>query len=101
MKMSNAPKSKKFRNNYLFDYLKNILTTKSMNVYNKHLEDDFEMSYQPYMINNYLSMSTNAKVRQIIFDNQLSLDRMEKKNHYLFLIKAIPKQFNSFIKYIK
>lgn len=40
-----AMAEKKFRNNYLFDYLKNILTTKSDDVFKKHLADDFEMSY--------------------------------------------------------
>lgn len=40
-----APKAKKFKNNYLFDYLKNILTTKSEEVFQKHLLDDFEASY--------------------------------------------------------
>lgn len=38
-------KQKKFRNNYLFDYLKNILTLKSMETYEAHLKDDFEGSY--------------------------------------------------------
>jgi len=60
---------KKFRNNYLFDYLKNILTTKSMSVYEAHLKDDFEGSYQPFMVNNYLSMSLNHSVRQVVFEN--------------------------------
>lgn len=92
---------KKFRNNYLFDYLKNILTTKSEEVFRKHLEDDFEQSYQPYMVNAYLSMSLNPAVRQVIFDNQLSLDRMTNKDHYRFLLGAIPRQMNSFIKYVR
>lgn len=94
-------KQKKFRNNYLFDYLKNILTLKSMETYEAHLKDDFEGSYQPFMINNYLSMSLNAHVRQVVFDNQLFLDRMSKKDHYLFLLKSVPRQQNSFIKYVR
>ena len=36
---------KKFRNNYLFDYLRNILVEKSMDLFEKHLADDFEASY--------------------------------------------------------
>lgn len=94
-------KQKKFRNNYLFEYLKNILTTKSNEVFQKHLQDDFEASYQPYMINSYLSMSPNDQVRQVIFDNQIYLDHMDKKTHYMTLIKMIPKQNSSFIRYIK
>lgn len=92
---------KKFRNNYLFDYLKNILTLKSKEMYEKHLADDFEGSYQPYMINNYLSMSLDPNVRNVIFENQLALDRMQKKDHYLFLLKTVPYQRNPFIKYVR
>jgi len=92
---------KKFRNNYLFDYLKNILTEKSMEKYYKHLEDDFELSYQPFMVNNYLSMSLNPAVRKVIFNYQLSLDRMDNKTHYLFLLKTVPRQETSFIKYVR
>lgn len=40
-----AKPQKKFRNNYLFEYLKNILTTKSEATFKKHLSDDFEQSY--------------------------------------------------------
>ena len=92
---------KKFRNNYLFDYLKNILTLKSKTMYENHLKDDFEGSYQPYMINNYVSMSLDTKVCDVIFENQISLDRMQKKDHYFFLLKAVPRQQKSLIRYIR
>lgn len=42
---STTKTQKKFRNNYLFEYLKNILTTKSEATFRKHLADDFEQSY--------------------------------------------------------
>lgn len=53
------------------------------------------------MINSYLSMSLDPKVRKVVFDNQLSLDRMSKKVHYMFLMKMVPYQRNTFIKYVR
>lgn len=94
---------KKYRNRNLFDYLGNILTEKSKEKTEAHISDpEFEPSFQPVVIMNYLSMSPDPKVRQIIMDRQLQLDRMtDKATFYRLLVKIIPKQRNPFIRYIK
>ena len=97
-----AEEVKKFRNNLLFEYLNNILKGKDWEKFESHVNSgDFISSYQPFMVSRYLSMSTNKKVRDIILNNQFTLDQMPNKQHYRFLMMSIPKQYSSFITYIK
>lgn len=85
----------------LFDVLANILTTKSLKLYNEHINSENFKDAAPFMIRRYLTMCNNAAVRQIVLDNYLTLERMPEKMLYMWLIKAIPKQNYSFIKYLK
>ena len=93
----------KFKNNYLFDYLENILKTKSDDLFEKHINDpDFESSFSPFMIIRYLSMSKAPTVRNIILENQLVFERfIGKRELYACLMAIIPRQNSSFIKYLK
>jgi hypothetical protein len=96
---------KKYQNKYIFEYLKNILTTKSMNIFKTHINDSESIkSFPSVVIMRYLSMSPDPNVRNIILKNQIFLERLDKTSHenfYKWCILNIPKQYNSFIKYIK
>ena len=92
-----------FKNNYLFEYLQNILKDKSEELYDKHIADcEFEASFSPFMILRYLSMHVNEEVREIVLENQRVLENFPGKAElYKYLFMIIPKQTNTFIKYIK
>lgn len=90
-----------FKSNMLFDVLGNILTTKSIELYEKHINADDFAAAAKFMILRYLSMCGNSIVRNIVIDNYISLERMPDKALYKWLIVNIPKQNNSFIRYIR
>jgi len=92
-----------FKNNYLFDYLRNIIQDKSISLYNAHVADcDFESSFSPFMVLRYLSMHKNKKVRDVVLEDQRILENFpEKAELYKYLLMAVPKQSTAFIKYIK
>ena len=103
--MSENGKTKKFQNNSLFDYLKNILVSKSYKTYEEHVnnKDEFR-SFPSIVVLRYLSMCQDVKVRSIVTDNQILLERLDKIDHrllYRWLIDNVPKQKTSFITYIK
>ena len=85
----------------LFDVLANILQTKSMDLYKLHIASENFKDAAPFMVRRYLTMSLNKEVRQIVLDNYLTLERMPDKIQYLWLIKAIPRQHSTFIRYIR
>ena len=86
----------------LFESLKNILTDKSVDIFKEHTQNDQKWkSFSKFIVLRYLTMSTNEKVRNIVLDNILTLDRMPPKQMYMWLINKIPRQSNSFIRYIK
>ena len=89
------------KSNMLFDVLANILKTKSIKLYNEHINSDFFKDAAPFMIRRYLTMHPNPSVQNIVLDNFLTLERMDDKHLYLWLIKAIPRQNTTFIKYLK
>ena len=91
-----------YGNNILFAALKNILQTKSEEVFLKHIElEDFDKQFPRFMVLRYLSMA-NSDVAKIILDNQITLERMPSdKALYRFLMEAVPRQSSGFIKYIK
>ena len=89
------------KSNMLFDVLANILQTKSIDLYNEHIASENFKDAAAFMIRRYLTMNLNPKVRQIVFDNYLTLERMPEKVQYLWLLKAIPKQNSTFIRYIR
>ena len=92
-----------FKNNYLFDYLQNIVQGKSEELYRKHIADcDFESSFSPFMVLRYLSMHKNEKVRAVILEYQRVLENFpDKAGLYKFLLYVIPKQSSAFIRYVK
>ena len=96
------PKPKKYKSTLLFDYLANILTEKSEKKFNYHVEsDEFPTSFEGFMVLKFLSMHKSPAVRNVIFANQIALERMNGRHLYRFLLQNVPKQYSPFIKYIK
>lgn len=92
----------KFKNNLLFDYLSNILTDKSLDLYKEHINDVDEFkSFPKFMILKYLTMSSSEEVRNHILFNYETLERMPNNILYKFLIMNIPRQKTKFIKFLK
>lgn len=89
------------RSNMLFDVLANILKTKSIELYKTHIASEDYKDASPFMIRKYLTMSTNPVVRQIVLDNYLALERMPETVQYLWLLKAIPRQSTTFIRFLR
>lgn len=78
-----------------FDILKDIITTKS----GKLIEDpDFKKSFNNFMICRYLSMDRRF-ADQIAQINKLQL-LLSSEEMYKYLVKVLPYQKSSFIKYI-
>lgn len=98
-------KKKKYQNTFIFEYLKNILTDKSIDIYNRHVNDKENFKSCPsVVIMRYLSMCPDRRVRDLITENQVYLERLDKISHrffYMWCIDNIPQQKSSFIKYIK
>lgn len=90
-----------FKSTMLFDVLKNILTTKSMNLYRKHISSVNFKDAAPFMVRRYLTMHTNSVIRDIMLDNFAALERMDERTLYLWLLEKIPKVNNSFIRYLR
>ena len=90
-----------FKSNMLFDVLGNILMTKSMSLYSKHIKSENFKDASKFMTLKYLSMSPSIQVRQIVLDNYMTLERMPEAILYKWLLTSIPKQSNSFIRYIR
>lgn len=85
----------------LFDVLANILSIKSNELYHKHIASESFKDAAPFMVRRYLTMSTNAATRDMVLDNYLQLERMPAEIQYLWLLKKIPRQKNTFIRYIR
>ena len=90
-----------YKSTMLFDVLKNILSTKSLDLYEKHITSENFKDASPFMVRRYLTMSYSNDVRQVVLDNYLTLERMPAEVQYKWLLKAVPKQKLSFIKYIR
>lgn len=89
------------RSNMLFDVLANILQTKSIELYREHISSENFKDASPFMVRRYLTMSTDSRVRSIVLDNYLVLERMPETIQYLWLLRAIPRQNSTFIRYIR
>lgn len=85
----------------LFDVLDNILRAKSIELAKQHIASESFKDAAPFMVRRYLTMSSNASVRQVVFDHFMSLERMPADVQYLWLLKAVPKQSSGFIRYLK
>ena len=95
-------KKKTFKNKNIFGYLANILCSKDVELYKRHvLEDGFDADFKKVVVLKYLSMSPDERVRRVIFENQIALDRMDCKLAYRYLMKVVPRQQSGFIRYIK
>lgn len=90
-----------FKSTMLFDVLKNILTTKSYELYEKHVIDPNFKDAAGFMIRRYLSMHPQEKIRDAVLSNYSSLERMDKKTLYLYLLSKIPRTTMTFIKYLR
>ena len=100
--MSKQENSKTFKNKNIFDYLGNILVSKNIKQYKEHIsQEGFYSDFKKIVVLRYLSMSNDVKVRNIILKNQMSLEQMDEKILYRYLIKTISRQSSKFIKYIK
>ena len=85
----------------LFDVLANILTEKSEETYVKHIAaDDFAVAAK-FMVLRYLTMSSSEAVRNVVLENYVVLERMEEKLLYKWLLRNVPRQRSSFIRYIR
>lgn len=89
------------KSNMLFDVLANILQTKSIELYKKHISSDDFKDAAAFMVRRYLTMCQAPVVRSIVLNNYLALERMPAEVQYLWLLKAIPKQRSTFIQYLK
>jgi len=90
-----------FKSNMLFDVLGNILSVKSIELFKQHVASENFKDAAKFMILRYLTMSQNPSVRNIVIDNYITLERMPETILYKWLLTNIPKQNNSFIRYIK
>ena len=90
-----------FKSTMLFDVLKNILTTKSEELYKKHISSMNFKDAAGFMVRRYLTMHPNSAIRSIVLDNYQVLERMDDKVLYLWLLKKIPQTKTSFIKYLR
>lgn len=91
-----------FKSQLIFAVLSNILKEKSFKIYNEHISNDNEwQTVSKFVLLRYLSMCYNEKVREIVLDNYLTLERMPEKTLYKWLLIKIPQQKTGFIKYIK
>lgn len=89
------------KSNMLFDVLANILHGKSMKLYREHIASDSFKDAAAFMVRRYLTMSTNAAVREVVLSHYLQLERMPDTVQYLWLLRAVPKQNSTFIRYIR
>ena len=90
-----------FKSNMLFDVLANILSTKSIGLYEVHISSENFKDAAAFMVRKYLSMCSNSKVRDVVLNNYLTLERMPDNVQYLWLLRAVPKQNSTFIRYIR
>jgi hypothetical protein len=66
-----------------------------------YLADNFDKIFSPYILCRYISMRTNLIEYANILNIIQSTSKLSKKQFYLLAYNLIPKQTNSFIKYIK
>lgn len=87
----------------IFDILENIIKTKSNDLYNNHIKsNDFEKTYNLYMIIKWLSMNTNKSILSKLTEYQSIMENIiDKDLHYKLLLKIIPQNKNIFLKYVK
>ena len=90
-----------YKSTILFDVLENILTEKSEDTYAKHIVADDFAAAAKFMVLRYLTLSTCEEVRNVVLENYIVLEHMEEKLLYKWLLRNVPRQRCSFIKYIR
>lgn len=80
----------------LFDCLKDIITKKSGTL---HTQDGFKKAWSNYMIIRYLSM--DSRFIAISAEMNKFSETLTSEQMYRFLVKMVPYDKSSFIKYIK
>lgn len=90
-----------FKSNMLFDVLANILISKSYELYKEHIASAYFKDAAKFMLLRYLSMHSNPIVRNVVIKHYFTLEKMPEAVLYLWLLKTIPKQNSSFIRYLK
>lgn len=66
-----------------------------------YLADNFDKIFSPYILCRYISMRSSLIEYANILNDIQSTSKLSKKQFYLLAYNLIPKQTNSFIKYIK
>jgi hypothetical protein len=66
-----------------------------------YLSENFEKLFSPYILCRYISMRHSLIGYANILNQVNSTSKLSKKQFYIFAYNLIPKQTNSFIKYIK
>lgn len=86
----------------LFDVISNVLSGKSEKMYLEHTEnEELWKTFSKFMLLRYMTMSYDSRVRELVIDNYITLERMPDKSLYKWLLVNIPKQRSGFIRYIK
>lgn len=82
----------------LFDHLKHIITMQRKS-YHDELTEESKKTFNPYMIQRFLSMNVDW-LPLVNYINPI-ISTLNKGQYYRLIITLIPKQPNSFYKYIK
>ena len=90
-----------FKSTMLFDAMNNILVTKSEDVYRRHIADPNFKDFTGFICRKYMSMCQDERVRQLIFDNLVILERMDDRTLYKWLMKSTPRLRSGFIKFLR
>lgn len=72
-----------------------------MSLYNTHIGSECISEASTFIILKYLSMCENCAVRDVVLKDYLILEKMNVPMLYKTLIRSIPKQQKTFIKFIK
>ena len=98
VKKKSAQARKNEGNDLFFRILKNILTTKSDELYNEHLYDPtFEDVYTNVGVEKALMKCYDQKVVKSLVELQMGYSKIEdKQRHYWYLLRKIPRT-NMFI----
>lgn len=89
------------KSNMLFDALNNILVSKSLETYERHLASPDFKDFSRYMCQRYLTMCNDQRVQNIILSNYAMLEHMDEKTFYRWALRSIPQQRSGFIRYLR
>ncbi len=79
----------------LFDCLKDVITVKSGKLAE---QADFKKTWSSFMMVRYLSM--DSRFQEVAFEANRMTELLSAEQMYRYLVKAVPKSSNSFIRYI-